>query len=1378
MVNSEKLKSKEKLPEAEKKPETEKRVEEESTEEKLEEEAKETTEKVETQKKGFLERIKERLWGAKTTPSEEKKIGEIRSKAEEVAKGAIRRIEKEGIPPTKEEIEEKELEKLEKELKAQGKSDEEIKSMIKAFKEKKEKIKKEKEISEERRARRLLNEAKIKEKLKAEGKSDEEIAKALKQVKFAESGEIKRELGSEINKLIESLSKEINREEKEKIIKELAEETGLEQGVIESALANCQSQIHEWAKQAESRGKSFLKNLGKNLAKTGVYMGAGIGLGFVVGTGGLGGVGIGVGIGLVRLGERYLAEKKAGKKVDKYEEEFKKMMAEGKEIGEGLKKFLSQSLIAELAVAKQNRIDGKDEKDKKNETDLAKKEKTYLENFGKEKGKIGEIKRENINGYKEYKDLLGKQSESFIADIKQKLTEEGVEAKEQEKILSQIKALFEVEQHNSLLEAEIRTKNPDLFKRWDKWSEKNIPTLKVFFKGGETIKEKLATAGVFTMAGFLARAVPGIRHVLMGFAGLKAGEALGMWVTGKMERFKELAELKAEDLPLEKGAEIPDELLNRARAQLLDEKFKKNKPAEYAKLKERVEQITEQKIKKANKLLDLISNSNKGLEETYLKREKLEKERRRVLLEAQIAGAVAGVFVAEHMGDIMKGIKKIAEKGGVLTKEQLEAQEKLRLGKQLEEVTKGLSPEEKAQLLKDLKAEKLTLADLERLAGPDKKIELSDLQEAMGKAKMEVFGEHHKLLSAVGAEVKMDATGKFHAVLEIGKGKDFAALDQALRRVVYDNLKVGDKFGAMDAAKAENMIANLRELLQGKSVAGFKPEDFKNLMEWNPKTGTFEIKDFNGFLDKFQGISEHAGKAITETSDALAYANNTREGVLKQMFEQRGVKVEVGDISHDPRVIAAEERIMTRDFEKLCLEGKVEELKVIDENNATATVDGEKVIIKNGRVVEVGEEKVDFDFRAPDTGEKVNELLNPLRRQPWLGANENPDFFKEKLGYNLYELKAGYDISKFRVTSVDNNNIIRLKLESGEHLLGVDFNGDYKPDHYLLVDKDNNLIQAFEAKPGSIKNSLIEAGSNAYRLDQGIDSVWVGTLAGKEQLTREEVIVFIRALKEGGLDLDLTDHVKSNNLVVDFLKKINGDFSLLREGGQFSPRQIRITQELINKGAELEGTTRALFAVKQVNWGMEEKLGLAKMIGVNDKTYLEEVFGKGMVAKEFKYENGILKISKLHPEGTSKTVNVEINFNKKETFVDGPWFKNYKGDINNREGMKDFINKVTGVTRKEFSPTVSPQPEEFSPTVSPKGEVKGGEFSKTVGRTEVQGGTGVKEEITATPTEEGTEIKGMYGRLREEKFEPPPGFPGSKEGSKFEPQPRWPGSKK
>jgi len=160
---------------------------------------------------------------------------------------------------------------------------------------------------------------------------------------------------------------------------------------------------------------------------------------------------------------------------------------------------------------------------------------------------------------------------------------------------------------------------------------------------------------------------------------------------------------------------------------------------------------------------------------------------------------------------------------------------------------------------------------------------------------LDAFKASHALYEKTGAEMTEGANG-IKVEYEIGAKGDFNTLDQALRRVVVQEFNVGTdgKFDALEATRAENSLANLRVLLEGKSVGGMNPEELKGIAEF--KGGKLTITDydkFNEFLN--DKLFSRAEANITTANVATGYGE-TSAAKWQEMLDQRGdnAKVDFG----------------------------------------------------------------------------------------------------------------------------------------------------------------------------------------------------------------------------------------------------------------------------------------------------------------------------------------------------------------------------------------------------------------------------------------------------------------------------------------------------
>lgn len=192
------------------------------------------------------------------------------------------------------------------------------------------------------------------------------------------------------------------------------------------------------------------------------------------------------------------------------------------------------------------------------------------------------------------------------------------------------------------------------------------------------------------------------------------------------------------------------------------------------------------------------------------------------------------------------------------------------------------------------------------------------------------FASEHGILTKTGAEVKFE-NGQIHVKYEVGKDGDYAYLDQALRRLVVDNYKIsGDKFTAVDAARAENVLANLRGLIEGKNLAGMRADDLKEMIKFDEESGELKIDDYGKFEEKVSALFERANTNINENSDAMAEVNNTSNSNWQEMLDQKtGTEgnVEVEEFNDNDKVFEAEERVRNEiEARKSSIKSRMEEL--------------------------------------------------------------------------------------------------------------------------------------------------------------------------------------------------------------------------------------------------------------------------------------------------------------------------------------------------------------------------------------------------------------------------------------------------------------------
>lgn len=149
------------------------------------------------------------------------------------------------------------------------------------------------------------------------------------------------------------------------------------------------------------------------------------------------------------------------------------------------------------------------------------------------------------------------------------------------------------------------------------------------------------------------------------------------------------------------------------------------------------------------------------------------------------------------------------------------------------------------------------------------------------------------LLEATGATVIEDTQGKISVTYEIGNNGDFNSLDQALRRVVmqaYDD-QSPNVFDKVEAARLENTLANVREILQGQTINGITPLQIKESAQL--VDGNLVISDYNKFEQEIlKPLFKRAAEKIDQDSPIIKYSQATNESMWQEMLgEKNGSKI-------------------------------------------------------------------------------------------------------------------------------------------------------------------------------------------------------------------------------------------------------------------------------------------------------------------------------------------------------------------------------------------------------------------------------------------------------------------------------------------------------
>ncbi len=123
---------------------------------------------------------------------------------------------------------------------------------------------------------------------------------------------------------------------------------------------------------------------------------------------------------------------------------------------------------------------------------------------------------------------------------------------------------------------------------------------------------------------------------------------------------------------------------------------------------------------------------------------------------------------------------------------------------------------------------------------------------------------------------------------DIGSNGDFPTLDQALRRVVTKSFDVGsDKtLQASEGGQIENVLANVREIFKGRSIAGISHEDLEKYATFDK--GKLEITDYDGLKKNIiDPLIERSEEKVGTNSPAIDFARETSEKKWQEILDQQ-----------------------------------------------------------------------------------------------------------------------------------------------------------------------------------------------------------------------------------------------------------------------------------------------------------------------------------------------------------------------------------------------------------------------------------------------------------------------------------------------------------
>ncbi|MFA7087963.1 MAG: hypothetical protein WC146_01330, partial [Patescibacteria group bacterium] len=417
----------------------------------------------------------------------------------------------------------------------------------------------------------------------------------------------KNNLGMELEIISEFLlatSEELKSGVKENIfcnfesgITTISQKTGLSEEEIWKIYKQNSESLEAEAKTEINKSTSLKAKIAKTALKSGIYIGAG----FLAGTSTAATLGLGAGVGVsviaaARVFDRFITEKIGAKKLSKKIEEVKKSKTDDD------RKVIQERLAAAISLRKKIEID--DVNLFESQEDLTRIE--VIDKYIDEQEKAGSlgISSEDIPAYKE-------------------------------KMRRVMVGLDQINWKNDACEEKINKKS---------WMDK-LQNLENKISG-DTVEKKTISSAVLIGAGLAARSIPGVRQVLMGYIGWKAGGAIIDYRINKMNK-------KAESDTIDiRSGEITNMTRYRlARLKLLDHNFREKDPTGYLELKEKVA-AKEEEILNMNKGVENLLN-NEVDEEIALN----ENEKKLDNL-AKISGRFAGAMFGAALGE---GIKEIGE---------------------------------------------------------------------------------------------------------------------------------------------------------------------------------------------------------------------------------------------------------------------------------------------------------------------------------------------------------------------------------------------------------------------------------------------------------------------------------------------------------------------------------------------------------------------------------------------------------------------------------------------------------------------------------------------------------------------------------------------
>ncbi|MCD4694256.1 hypothetical protein K8R62_02775 [bacterium] len=473
----------------------------------------------------------------------------------------------------------------------------------------------------------LVNFVKLKTRTRLNDKEIENEIMAANPDKLREDREILGKV-SELTDLLRE-SDEFIKSEKNKIFEKISQRTGL-LGYEVGEIFDHQLQIIEKeARNKVANSESIKKKLAKTAGKMTAYMGAGLGVGIATG-----GVGVFAGLGVASVGALRVLESYRTGQVSSKKLEASITVVKSELNKDQNKDLFINNIIAEIATYKQNQIDNKKETISVAEEDLDNLKDYYLDEKNFDSKAALDLK------YTELENINRDQLEIYLKNL-------NVGRKEREDILRNTSILNKINFENQLVAEKFRNRKRSfvdkvaskLGKAWDSTLGSK------YLKGGESAREKATTSAIFVGMGAVARSMPGVRNVLMGYGGMKLGDLAGGLIKGeKQVHAQDLINFKNKKNPKEFG-----DLVMMAKTQLLDDKFKKENPTEYAFLNLEINKIDEENVKKVENVKNFISSHSKRLEHNLNDKYTQERLNKLAKIDLQILGGLAAGFLGDDL---------------------------------------------------------------------------------------------------------------------------------------------------------------------------------------------------------------------------------------------------------------------------------------------------------------------------------------------------------------------------------------------------------------------------------------------------------------------------------------------------------------------------------------------------------------------------------------------------------------------------------------------------------------------------------------------------------------------------------------------------------